>query len=377
MTGLRNQLSGKGRWLWPAITAVAVAIAVMSIVAARPGGGDRDGDGRRGHDDDCARMAELVGAADCAALETAMADGQSLADVAESNGVARQTVIDGIVAAIGAELDEAVESGELTEAQADRYREGIAAKAAGWVDRSVNERRFSGDYDHGRRGHGGPDFDDCARMAELVGAADCAALETAMADGQSLADVAEANGVARQTVIDGIVAAVNAEIDAAVEAGKLTAAQADRYRDGIAAKAAGWVDHSMDERRFGGDRGMRGHAGLDAEDCDGMAELVGAADCQTLMESLASGDTLAEIAEANGVAPQTVIDTLVARMDEELDAKVASGDLTEAKASAIRAMLSEQIAGFVNDGFEGMRHGRGGFEGAERGHGKRGGGWAW
>ncbi len=372
MTGLRNRLSGKGRWLWPAITAVAVAIAVMSIVAARPGGGDRDGDGRRGHDDDCARMAELVGAADCAALETAMADGQSLADVAESNGIARQTVIDGIVSAISAELDEAVEAGELTAAQADRYREGIADRAAGWVDRSVNERRFSGDYDHGRRGHGGPDFDDCARMAELVGAADCAALETAMADGQSLADVAEANGVARQTVIDGIVAAVNAEIDAAVEAGKLTAAQADRYRDGIADKAAGWVDHSMDERRFGGDRGMRGQAGLDAQDCDGMAELVGAADCQTLMESLASGDTLAEIAEANGVAPQTVIDTLVARMDEELDAKVASGDLTEAKAAAIRAMLSEQIAGFVNDGFGG-----GGFEGAERGHGKRGGGWAW
>lgn len=258
MTGLRNRISGKGRWLWPAITAVAVAIAVMSVTAARPGGGDHDGEGRRGHDTDCAQMAELVGAADCAALKAAMADGQSLAEVAAANGVERQAVIDGIVAALGEELDEAVADGKLTAAEADEYRDKIAEKAAAWV----------------------------------------------------------------------------------------------------------WVDRSPDERRFGGDRhhGPRGHAGLDAEDCDSMAELVGS-DCQTLMESLASGDTLAEIAERNGVEPQTVIDTLVERMGERLDAMVASGDLTEAKATALRERLSERISGLVNEGFER----------AERGHGKRGG----
>lgn len=255
MTTLRNRLSGKGRWLWPAITAVAVAIAVMSVIAARPGG-DRDGEGRRGHDNDCAQMAELVGVSDCAALKAAMADGQSLAEVAAANGVERQAVIDGIVAAIGAELDEAVADGKLTEAQADEYRGEIAEKVAAWVYRSPDERHSGGDRHHG----------------------------------------------------------------------------------------------------------PRGHAGLDAEDCDSMAELVGS-DCQTLMESLASGDTLAEIAERNGVEPQTVIDTLVERMSDELDAKVASGDLTEAKASALRERLSERISDLVNEGFER----------AERGHGKRGG----
>lgn len=262
MTDLRNRFAGKGRWLWPAITAVAVAIAVMSVIAAQSGDGegDRDRDGRRGHDNDCAQMAELVGAADCAALKAAMADGQSLAEVAAANGVEQQAVIDGIVAAIGAELDEAVADGKLTEAQADEYRGEIAEKVAAWVYRSPDERHSGGDRDrhHGPRGHAG-----------------------------------------------------------------------------------------------------LGHAGLDAEDCDSMAELVGS-DCQTLMESLASGDTLAEIAESNGVEPQTVIDTLVERMSEALDAKVASGDLTEAKATALRERLSERIAGLVNEGFE-------------RGHGKRGG----
>jgi hypothetical protein len=84
-----------------------------------------------------------------------------------------------------------------------------------------------GPGDHGHRG--GPTVEavtDTSVAAQAIGISE-ADLVTALNDGQSMADVAKANNVDVQKVIDALVADKNAELDTAVKAGTMTQAQAD------------------------------------------------------------------------------------------------------------------------------------------------------
>jgi hypothetical protein len=67
-----------------------------------------------------------------------------------------------------------------------------------------------------------------------------------------------------------------------------------------------------------------------------------------LREALASGQTLAEVAEANGVEPQVVVDALVASARSHLADDVASGDKTQAEADQILADVESHITDVVN-----------------------------
>ena len=71
-----------------------------------------------------------------------------------------------------------------------------------------------------------------------------------------------------------------------------------------------------------------------------------------LREALAGGQTIAEIAEANGVEVQAVIDALVAELDEHLAQAVADGRLTDDEAAEKRADAVERITAMVNGELE-------------------------
>ena len=361
MSRIRNQLSGrlagKARWLWPAVTAVAVAIAAMSIIAAQTGGDDdrgrsHDRDNHRNHDTECAEMAALVGAADCDALESALGDDQTLAQIAESNGIEPQTVIDALVAEMSAEIDAKVASGAITEERAATIRARLTEE----INEFVNE---GFDHEHERRGRDRFDAAECAELATLVGASDCAALKSALRDGQTPAEIAESNDIEPQTVIDALVAEMGAEIDAKVASGDLTEERAAMIRTQLTDMIVGFVNEGFDGEREHRGKGKRGHDRFDAAECAELATLVGAADCAALKSALRDGQTPAEIAESNDIEPQAVIDALVAEMTAEIDAKVDSGAITEARAATIRTQLTEMITGFVNEGFDGERERRG------------------
>ena len=365
MSRIRNQLSGrlagKARWLWPAVTAVAVAIAAMSIIAAQTSGGDdrgrgHDRDNHRNHDAaECAEMAALVGAADCDALKAALDDDQTLAQIAESNGIEPQTVIDALVAEMSAEIDAKVASGAITEERAATIRARLTEEINEFVNEGF-EREHRG---HGKRGHDRFDAAECAELATLVGAADCAALKSALRDGQTPAEIAESNDIEPQTVIDALVAEMGAELDAKVASGDLTEERAAMIRTQLTDMIVGFVNEGFDDEREHRGHGKRGHDRFDAAECAELATLVGAADCAALKTALRDGQTPAEIAESNDIEPQTVIDALVAEMTAEIDAKVDSGAITEERAATIRTQLTEMITGFVNEGFDRERERRG------------------
>lgn len=125
---------------------------------------------------------------------------------------------------------------------------------------------------------------------------------------------------------------VRTHLDELVDAGTITAEQAD-------AVAAHLAEQAPDRGRHG-PRGSHGPLGRFA---DGeILDLLGI-DAETLRDELRGGATLAEVAEANGVSSDELIDALVARATERLDEAVANGRIDEDEAAEKIAELEERI----------------------------------
>ncbi|MEZ5374687.1 MAG: hypothetical protein R2704_18600 [Microthrixaceae bacterium] len=109
-------------------------------------------------------------------------------------------------------------------------------------------------------------------------------------------------------------------------------------------------DQAADEARprRGGPRG---------EGLETVAETLGMS-IEDLRAELDDDTSLADVAEANGVEVQAVIDAMVDNATTRLDEKVAEGDLTQAEADERLANLTERITERVNTA--GRPEGRGG-----------------
>ena len=144
-----------------------------------------------------------------------------------------------------------------------------------------------------------------------------------------------------------------------VEDGTLTQTQADAV---IAAlEAAG----PMGERGPGG-RGL-----------DTVATVLGLT-ADEVRAAIDGGQTLADLAAANGSSGQALIDALLAELQAHLDEEVASGEHTQEEADARLAEATTRITAFVNDTQNAdmgpMGDGGRGGRGHREGHGPMGGG---
>jgi hypothetical protein len=129
-----------------------------------------------------------------------------------------------------------VDDGSLTQEQADEVATTLSEAGVG-----------------GRGGHHGGWHDLAAAATALDMTED--ELRTALeADGTTLADVAQDQGVAVDALVDALVAAREEEIAQAVEGGRLTEEQADERLADLEARVTERVDS---DERFGG----RGHGG--------------------------------------------------------------------------------------------------------------------
>ena len=156
------------------------------------------------------------------------------------------------------------------------------------------------------------------------------------------------------TAITDRVAAIREALAGLVSDNTITQEQADRVAETLA--------EELPSHRHGHGHGHGGFGrglGLGtAAEALGMTE-------DELREALVDGDTLAEVAEQEGVAVDAVVDALVAEARERLAQAVEDGDLTQAEADEMAADLEARIAERVEEG--GFVHHRG-----PRGHGPRG-----
>jgi len=161
------------------------------------------------------------------------------------------TALDSRVTSLKEALAGLVSDGSITQAQADEVATTIA------------EARPEG---LGRGGHGGGGGIDMAAAAAALGISEDE-LQTQTQAGQTLADIAEAEGVEQADLVDALVAAAKTRLAEAVTAGRLTQAEADSRAADLETR----ITDSLDELCGPGGRGGRGPAGDGATE-DGATE---------------------------------------------------------------------------------------------------------
>jgi hypothetical protein len=154
---------------------------------------------------------------------------------------------------------------------------------------------------------------DLAVAAEAIGITEDE-LRAALEDGQSIAEVAEANGADVEAVIDALVADATAAIDEAVAAGDLDAERAEEIKAGLEERITAAVNG---EGPFGGPGGPGHRHRHPLPGLEVAAETIGIT-VEELRTALVDGQSVAEVAEANGVDPQAVIDALVEHATERI-----------------------------------------------------------
>jgi hypothetical protein len=157
-------------------------------------------------------------------LRERLLDGKTLAQVAQEQNVDVQEVIDAMVAAASAHIDEEVQEGDLTEGEANERKANLEER----ITRLVNEGPQRGAGPHG---HGGPRGHvlklDAAAEALGISAED---MRDQLRNGKTIAQVAQERNVDVQRVIDAMVAEANARIDEKVQNGDLTADEANERK---------------------------------------------------------------------------------------------------------------------------------------------------
>jgi len=144
---------------------------------------------------------------------------------------------------------------------------------------------------------------------------DAATLHEELKAGKSLADIAKAQGVDAQKVIDLLVKQAAERLDEAVKAGKLTQAQADEMKANIQEKVKNHVENKggfgFKKFFFKGKHGGKGVHFADAATIIGIDE-------QELRTQLKSGKTLAQIAQEKGISKDDLISKLLEKEKERL-----------------------------------------------------------
>lgn len=158
--------------------------------------------------------------------------------------------------------------------------------------------------------------------------------------GNSIAHAATAHHVAPQTVVDALVKAATDRIDAAKQSGKITAAQAATLEQKAKTRADKFVNATHVPRKL--QRVATARKGLALA-----AQAIGI-DRSQLVSELRSGKTIADVARAHNVAPQTVVDALVKAATDRIHAAQQAGKIGAARAQQLEQALTGRIEKLVN-----------------------------
>jgi len=173
-----------------------------------------------------------------------------------------------------------------------------------------------------------------------------AELKTQVQSGKTLAQIATAQGVSVQSVIGVLVTDMQAHIAQEVASGKITQAEATTKLASVTAKATERVNSVQPARGEG--NGPRGGPKGPGKNVAAIASVLKLTEAE-LKTQMQSGKTLAQIATAQSVSVQSVINVLVADMQAHIAEELASGKITQAQATTKLAGVTAKATERVNN----------------------------
>jgi predicted DNA-binding protein YlxM (UPF0122 family) len=224
---------------------------------------------------------------------------------------------------------------------------------------------FNGMF-HRHGGHG--PMQNLASVATALNMSE-ADIRTQLDSGKSLADIATAQNVSVQSVVDAVVADMRAHVATEVASGEITQTEADAKLADVVAHATDMVNGVRPAGMPEGMAGGMGGRGPSPESITAIAKVLNVTEAQ-LQTEVQSGKSLADIAAAQNVSVQSVIDAVVTQMKSHIAGEVASGEITQAEADAkltdVTARATDMVNGVRPAGMPGDKVG--GMGGHGRGH---------
>ncbi|MGZ4303296.1 MAG: hypothetical protein ACXVSL_00300 [Solirubrobacteraceae bacterium] len=253
----------------------------------------------------------------------------------------------------GASLDQlqaAVKAGKLTQAQANALKQRIQHGAAGGAPFIGPPPPF------GPRGFGpGPFglhrallFGPAAGAAKYLGLTE-AQLVKQLQSGESLADIAKAQGKTTAGLEQAITSSLKARLDKAVANKRITAAQEQQLLKGLSARINDLVNNTPRKLPGPGAPGPLGlHAGLLFGPATAVAKYLGLTRAQ-LVKQLESGKSLADIAKAQGKTTSGLEQAITDAVRTRLDKAVANKRITAAQEQQMLKALSARMNDLVTN----------------------------
>lgn len=178
-------------------------------------------------------------------------DGKTLAEVAQENGMDVDVVIEALVYAADERLDEAVESGKITEEEAAEKRVSVEERISALVDKVLPRGRDFGKMMRHRGGH------SIINAASNELGMEKQELVEQLRGGSTISELATENGVSTEAIIDTVVSGAGKGLAKAVENGAITQEKADERLAMIEEKVTEAMGKAWPAGR--GERGGRGH----------------------------------------------------------------------------------------------------------------------
>jgi len=164
--------------------------------------------------------------------------------------------------------------------------------------------------------------------------------------GNSIAQVAENQGVDVNDIVSAILGKVSYGFDRAVEKGRMTREQADSRLGNIGERVTTAMERVPDfdgKRAQGKGRGNMGNHGLLVIAAGELGMTPG-----ELLAELRDGRTIAEVAEAQNVNVDDIVDAMVEKAQERTDRAIENGRLSQDEADERLAMFEEKVTERVN-----------------------------
>jgi hypothetical protein len=189
-----------------------------------------------------------------------------------------------------------------------------------------------------------------ATVAGLAVAGGGAAVAASQNDSSSsfFDSLAQHLGISSEELEDAARAAGLDQVDAAVEEGRITEAEADRLRSRI---ESGELPPFFGRAPFGGHHGKVHALG---DHFSAAADYLGLS-VEQLRERLENGRSLADVAESEGKSVDGLKQAILDEARENLDEAVAEERLTREQADAALERLEARVDDLVEDAFEGRR----------------------
>lgn len=220
-------------------------------------------------------------------------------------------------------LDRLVADGTITAEQSAKILAALGEQAKS--DRGPALKRFVGDL--------------LAETTKIIGA-DTRTLRQEL-PGRSLAQIAPNHGVSRATLVSGLLAAVNANVEKALANGRLTKEQADKMKTGAPELVSRFVDRVWPQQRKPAPQRRDGKAFL-GEMLQDAAQVIGIGVGDLRAEL--PGKSLAQVAQSHNVSRDTLVERLRAAITARVDEAVRATKLTQQQADRITADLPQAIA---------------------------------